>query len=54
MTSFPEFGDATTATEVANAFSEQIRGKNGVHTLLFSKTIVVIEITYDFQSSSWA
>jgi hypothetical protein len=29
MTSFPEFGESTTATEVANAFSEQVQGKNG-------------------------
>ncbi|KAN0115517.1 NAD(P)-binding protein [Hyaloscypha variabilis] len=28
MTSFPQFGDTTTATEVADAFSDQIRGKN--------------------------
>ena len=33
MTSFPEFGEATTATEVADAFSDQIKGKNGVHHL---------------------
>ncbi|KAE9378635.1 NAD(P)-binding protein [Stipitochalara longipes BDJ] len=28
MTSFSEFGDTTTATEVADAFSNQIKGKN--------------------------
>lgn len=35
MTSFPEFGEATTATEVADAFSLQIKGKNGTATSLF-------------------
>jgi hypothetical protein len=32
----PEFGEATTATEVANAFSEQIKGKNGTNTPVLS------------------
>jgi hypothetical protein len=36
MTSCPEFGEATTATEVANAFSDQIKGKNGTNTPLLS------------------
>ena len=31
MTSFPEFGDSTTATKVGNAFSKQIKGKNGMN-----------------------
>ena len=37
MTSFPEFGEATTATEVADAFSQQIKGKNGTKTSLFCR-----------------
>ena len=38
MTSFPEFDEATTATEVADAFSEQIKGKNGTKDLSPTQT----------------
>jgi hypothetical protein len=40
MTSFPQFGDTTTATEVADAFSDQIRGKNGKIELLNSPSML--------------
>lgn len=35
MTSHPEFGEKTSALEVAEAFSDRIKGKNGKHTRRF-------------------
>ena len=38
MTSHPEFGEKTSALEVANVFADRIRGKNGTRTIVSGKT----------------
>ncbi len=51
MTSHAEFGETTPADEVANAFGQNIKGKNGmssvlVETFQISKNMKDIKTTY--------
>jgi hypothetical protein len=53
MTTFPEFGHETTATEVGAAFAEQIQGKYGpvISHSMQLQTLITHSLTRGSQSS---